>query len=151
MTVNARRPVSALVAAAFAFVVVIAVWHSFGGLWTTVGTERLQYRGMTLQGRVQASTWGLADVRVLQFWKDRLRKGDRYYLNSPATTPTVPSWLALLGLISNYYLVPAERVLEARNATVILSWNLPPRRAGVPLAATTKLAGADVSISRVTP
>jgi hypothetical protein len=149
MALRAGRPVSAYVAGVFLVLAAIAAWQSFGGLWTTVGTERLQYRGMTPLARVEASTWGLADPGVLDFWHAHLRRGDRYFLNVPPSTKAISNWLPVLGLLTNYYLVPAERVLEASRATVVLSWGLPPRRAGVRLTSTTRDGHTDAFISRV--
>jgi hypothetical protein len=146
---NARRPISVFAAAAFLALAAIGAWRSFDGVWTSVGTERLAYRGMTPFDRENAAAGGLADTRVLDFWAERVHRGDRYFLNVPPSTKTQPQWFALLSQITGYYLVPAVRVNEPQRANVVLSWGRAPARAGLSLRSSVKLSGIDASVSRV--
>jgi hypothetical protein len=149
---NARQPISVLAVAAFVALAALAGWHSFRGSWNEVGSERLAYQSLTPLDREHAAVQALADPRALDFWKDHLRRGDRFYLNvAPTHTNIAAGWPAVLALVAGYYLVPAIGVAQADHATVVLSWDEPPRRAGVPLRSTTRLPGLDVSFSRVAP
>jgi hypothetical protein len=139
------------VVAAFVALAALAGWHSFRPSWTEVGTERLAYRNLTPLEREHTAVGGLADPRALDFWKAGLHRGDRYFLNVAPTHENIAGWPLVLALVAGYYLVPGIGVAQADHANVVLSWDEPPKRAGVPLVSTKRLSGSDVSISRVAP
>jgi hypothetical protein len=154
---DARRPMSALLAAAFISVAGLGSWRTFDAVWTTVGQQRLAYEHMTPLDREHTAVGALADPNVLDFWKSHLHRGDRFYLNIAQKHPGITAWPkespwpAILGLIADYYFIPAYGVNEVKDATVVLSWDAPPSRAGARLASTEKLKlpGFNVSFSRV--
>jgi hypothetical protein len=154
---NARMPLSVALAVAFIAVAGLGGWRTFHEVWTSVGTQRLVYEKLTPLDREHTAVGALADANVLDFWKARLHRGDRFYLNIAQKHPGITAWPkespwpAVLGLIADYYFIPAYGVNDVRSANVVLSWDARPARAGVPLASTERfgLPGYTVFFSRV--
>jgi hypothetical protein len=154
---DVRVPLSALLVAVFIAVAGIGSWRTFHAVWTTVGQQRMVYEQLTPLDREHTAVGALADPNVLDFWKSRLHRGDRFYLNIAQKHPGITAWPkespwpAILALIADYYFLPAYGVAQAKDANVVLSWDAAPKRAGVPFASTErlKLPGFDVAFSRV--
>jgi hypothetical protein len=143
--ITARRPTALCVVVVFAGLAAIAAWRSFESVWTPVGQQRLSYSKLSAVERDHSAGLGLADLRVFYFWASRVHRGDRYYLNvKPASAP-------VLSELAGYYLVPAERVIEPKRATVVLSWDRKPSAAGLRLRSSTRFSGVDATFSRVAP
>jgi hypothetical protein len=145
--IDARRAFGLSAVALFVLLAAIGTWRSFDSVWTTVGQQRLAYSKLAPVERDDSAAQGLTDLRVFYFWAGRVHRGDRYYLNvNPVAAP-------VLSEIGGYYLIPSERSLDPKRATVILSLDRRPAAAGVRLAASVKVPvpGIDATFSRVVP
>jgi hypothetical protein len=68
----------------------------------------------------------------LQFFRDHLRRGDRYAFQFPAGDPSGGVAAQPLIEASSILLLPATRVADPAKADVLLSYGVDPRGLGLP-------------------
>jgi hypothetical protein len=146
------RRASLIGVVAFVLLAAVGGWREAGSSWTTASKQQAAYRDFTPLDRQNASSRQVADPRVLDFWAERVHRGDRYYLNLlPETSGFGTAWPQVVGEIAGYFLTPATQVVDPARATVVLSWDEDPARVEVPLASSETLSDTQVSVSRVAP
>jgi hypothetical protein len=148
---NVRLRTSLIAVVAFLLLAAVGSWREVGSSWSNVAKQRVAYRGLTPLDRQNASSAGVADPRVLDFWAERVHRGDRYYLNVLPSTRDFAEWPQVVGEIAGYFLAPATQVADPARATVVLSWDEHPGLVGLAFASSVTLPGTEVSVSRVGP
>ena len=147
-----RVRISLIGVVAFALLAAVGSSREASATWSSVAKQRALYNDLTPLERQNATSAVVADPRVLDFWSERVHRGDRYYLNLlPATQGFGAGWPQVVGEIAAYFLAPATQVADPARATVVLSWDEDPARVEIPLASSVVLPGTEVYVSRVKP
>jgi hypothetical protein len=101
--------------------------------WQRLGDGRARDAALSTSERARTPIEGLPlPSNVFDFYRDRLHRGDRYYLQvlesgfGPfADLPTI------VATVSRFYLLPAVQVATLAEANVVLSWEADPGLLGV--------------------
>jgi len=81
--------------------------------------------------------------RAVELWQRELQPGDRYYVDTQTSVPRFPDLRLSLTLYLGFRLLPSVQVTTPREADVVLSYRMDPRRLGLRF-------GRIVSTGRVT-
>jgi hypothetical protein len=116
--------------------------------WRALGAERRTYAGYTSTEDRHAFLAALrVDTQAFDFFASHLRKGDRFYLQVPVATDENIDELGAAEAASSFYLLPAVRTTDARDATVVLSYDADPRVLGLRLARRVRDGSRPFSVS----
>jgi hypothetical protein len=101
--------------------------------WDGLGNGRARDAALSSSGRARAPIDALPlPSNVFDFYRDRLRRGDRYYLqvleSGFGPFADLPTAVATVG---RFYLLPAVQVATLAEANVVLSWEADPGLLGV--------------------
>jgi hypothetical protein len=133
-----RLVVAALGAVALLLAITSAV-RAGPHAWRTLGTEHRTYSGYTSAEDRHAFLSALrVDTQAFDFFASHLRKGDRFFLQVPVGTDENIDELGAAEAASSFYLLPAVRTTDARDATVVLSYDADPRTLGIRLARSVR-------------
>jgi len=121
------------------------------GTWRWLSGQRTQFAALNAQERAQEpGTAQLLPVDAFDFFRSKLRGGERYYLAVTRGTFTPGVDRATAGRIfGRFYLLPAVQVDAAANADVVLTVGIDPHSLGVPLGPVAKFPGGNYFAARV--
>jgi hypothetical protein len=121
------------------------------GTWRWLSGQRTQFATLSAQERAQEpGTAQLLPVDAFDFFRSKLRGGDRYYLAVRRGTFTAGVDRATAGRIfSRFYLLPAIQVDAPANADVVLTVGIDPHSLGVPLGPVAKFPSGNYFTARV--
>jgi hypothetical protein len=128
-----------------------SAWHSGGHVWKRLGDERRQYAAYSEAQRAHAviDNVGLHSD-VFDFYRDRVGRGDRMYFDvAPGGYGEFFDLPGIIAAIGEYYLLPAVRVPDLRNATVVLSYNADPSKLGVRFLTQDRAGQQLIFVSRI--
>jgi hypothetical protein len=93
-----------------------------------VRTQHRIYAGYTEAQRARAfGTQIPIDMGILDFWRDGLQPGDRYWIQMPPEPfATHADKRYVARSIAHVYLLPAIEVARPADATVVLTWDADP-------------------------
>ena len=139
------RGAAGIVALAVTATLFLSGLASFRERWDAVGQQRLKWAATPVQPDDLGYTTGAYDPGTLVFWRENVHRGDRYYLNVPKSSTSFPDLASALSMIAGYALLPGQRVLDPRDATVILTSTVDPKLPGVRYQSTITNGAAAVS------
>ncbi len=139
---------------AVALFLVVAVLSITTTAWRTVRisqSDRETYGDLTPEQRVSAAADAIPlRIDIFDFFRDRLRPDDRYYLQvAPSNFGNVDKETAV-ETFGRYYLLPAVLVEDPKDADVVLAWDENPNDLGLDYEPPFDRAGVqDVYVARV--
>lgn len=144
-----RRVVAALAIAAVSFA---SVWIGGARILPRLRTVREQYVHVSGDdaAHTAASWWGF-DAQAFDFYRDHLRRHDRYFIQTPAGLPwgSIDQGTAVRQYAA-FWLLPSVQVEDPSQANVVLSYGASPTALGLKLAGVAHVAGRnDVAVARV--
>ena len=117
----------------FLALALFSVTNTYRYDWEVWREDRVAYEGLTPEERVHAPGDHIPlRMDVFDFYRDRLRPGDRYFFQVQAGTFGAVDKPTAVTTFGRFYLLPAVFVDDALRATVILSWDTDPRALGLP-------------------
>jgi hypothetical protein len=121
------------------------------GTWDWLSRQREQFAHLSPEARAQEpGTAQLLPVDAFDFFRSKLREGDRYYLAVTGGTFTAGVDRATAGRIfGRFYLLPAIQVDDPAKADAILTVGVDPHSLGVPLGPVEKFSGGNYFEARV--
>jgi hypothetical protein len=128
------RATAALVAA---LAVVAALgysgWHDVPHSWDLMRSQDAIYRGLTQAQRERAfGTQIPIPMDILDFWRDGLQPGDRYWIQMPpAPFASGADKRYITRNIAHLYFLPAIEASRPADATVVLTWDADPNALGL--------------------
>jgi hypothetical protein len=142
---------AAVAAIAAAAVALASGLKDLPGTWRWLSRQRTQFAGLSAQERAQEpGTAQLLPVDAFDFFRSRLREGDRYYLAVERGGFSAGVDRATAGRIfGRFYLLPSVQVASPGKADVILTVGIDPRSLGVPLGRVEKFSGGNYFVARV--
>jgi hypothetical protein len=119
--------------ALFLAIVLFSVTNAFPTDWLGLQQDRRGYEGLSRQDQAHAPGDHIPlPVDVFDFYRDRLHRGDRYFLQvQPGAFGNVDKPTAV-ATFARFYLLPGVLVDDLLRATVVLSWDADPRALGLP-------------------
>jgi hypothetical protein len=146
------RTVSAAVAAAAALVIALGSGiNDFPNTWNWLSHDHAQFAGLSAAERAQEpGTAQLLPVDAFDFFRSKVREGDRYYV--AVTSGGYQSGVdraTASRIFSRYYLLPAIQVDDPSKADVVLTIGVDPHSLGVQLGRVEKFAGGNYYAARV--
>ena len=141
---------------AFAALAVLAVALASGlkelpGTWRWLSGQRSQFAHLTAQEREEEpGTAQLLPVDAFDFFRTKLREGERYYLAvTPGNFTSGVSRAQAGRIFGRFYLLPAVQVDSPQKAQVVLTVGVDPRSLGVPLGRVEKFSGGNYFAAQV--
>jgi hypothetical protein len=136
------RAVAALAALAVALASAV---KELPGTWSWLSGQRSQFERLSAQERAQEpGTAQLLPVDAFDFFRTRLREGERYYLAvRPGRFATGVDRAQAGRIFGRFYLLPAVQVDSPVKAQVVLTVGIDPHSLGVPLGPVAKFAGGN--------
>ena len=136
--------------ALFLAVALFSVTHAYPTDWNGLHEDRVHYEGLTPKEQAHAPGDHIPlSVDVFDFYRDRLRRGDRYFLQvQPGAFGNIdkPTAVATFG---RFYLLPAVLVDDLLRATVVLSWDADPRALGLPYSRIDEAGKQMIFVARI--
>jgi hypothetical protein len=104
--------------------------------WERLGDGRARDAPLSANERVHAPIDALPlPSNVFDFYRDRLRRGDRYYLQVlPSGFGPFADLPTVVATVARFYLLPAVQVATLEEANVVLSWEADPGLLGIRFA-----------------
>jgi hypothetical protein len=151
VTGRARIPLCTAAALATLAVALGSGLKELPGSWRWLSGQREQFAGLSPQERAQEpGTAQLLPVDAFDFFRSKLRNGDRYYLAVTRGSFTTGIDRATAGRIfGRFYLLPAIQVAAAASADVVLTVGIEPHSLGVQLGPVAKFPGGKYFVARV--
>jgi hypothetical protein len=130
---------------------VYSAWRDVPHSWRFMKTQHSVYAGYTAAQRDREfGNHVPIDMGILDFWRDGLLPGDRYWIQMPHEVfSTNGDKRYVARLIAHLYLLPAIEARRPADATVVLSWDAIPnalhlrygqqREAGLQLIFTSRV------------
>lgn len=143
---------SAGVAAAAALVVALGSGiNDLPGTWDWLSQDHAEFARLTPGERAQEpGTAQLLPVDAFDFFRSKLRDGDRYYLAvTRAGFQTGVDRATASRIFARYYLLPAIQVDAPEKANVVFTIGVDPHSLGVPLDRVEKFGGGNYFAARV--
>jgi len=121
------------------------------GTWRRLSNQHSQFAHLSAGERAQEpGTSQLLPVDAFDFFRSKLRKGDRYYLAVTRGGFSAGVDRATAGRIfGRFYLLPAIQVDTPSKADVVLAVGVDPHTLGVPLEEVEKFPGGNYFVARV--
>jgi hypothetical protein len=121
------------------------------GTWDWLSGQRDQFEHLSAAERArEPGTAQLLPVDAFDFFRSKLREGDRYYLAVTKGGFSTGVDRATAGRIfSRFYLLPAIQVDVPEKANVVLTVGVDPHTLGVPLERVEKFSGGNYFEARV--
>ena len=121
------------------------------GTWRWLSDQHAQFDQLSPQEQAQEpGTAQLLPVEAFDFFRSKLRKGDRYYLAVRRGTFAAGVDRATAGRIfGRFYLLPAIQVDDASKADAVLTVGIDPHSLGVTLGPIDKFSGGEYFEARV--
>ena len=149
---DARWSSAACAAAALAALVVALAsgLKDLPGTWDWLSGQRSQFEHLSARERAEEpGTAQLLPVDAFDFFRSKLREGDRYYLGVKRGGFAAGVDRATAGRIfGRFYLLPAVQVDSPENADVVLTVGIDPRSLGVALGGVEKYGGGNYFVAR---
>jgi hypothetical protein len=151
VTADARRASAAAAAVAALVIALVSGLRDVSGTWDWLSGQRKQFEHLSAQERAQEpGTAQFLPVDAFDFFRSRLREGDRYYLAVTKGGFAAGVDRATAGRIfSRYYLLPSIQVDTPAKADVVLTVGVDPHSLGVPLGPLEKFSGGNYFVARV--
>jgi hypothetical protein len=146
------RTVSAAVAAAAALVVALgSAVNDLPGTWDWLSSDHAQFTTLTPKERVQEpGTAQLLPVDAFDFFRSKLRDGDRFYIAvTRGGFQTGVDRATASRIFARYYLLPAIEVDATDKAHIVFTIGVDPHSLGVPLERVAKFADGNYYAARV--
>ena len=143
---------SAGVAAVAAFVVAIGSGiNDFPNTWDWLSRQHAQFAPLSLVERAQEpGTAQLLPVDAFDFFRSKLRHGDRFYIAaSHGGYETGVDRATASRIFGRFYLLPAIQVDSPAKADVVFTVGVDPHTLGVPLEQVEKFSGGEYFAARV--
>jgi hypothetical protein len=140
------------VAALAALVVALASgFKELPGTWNWLSGQRSQFEHLSARERAEEpGTAQLLPVDAFDFFRSKLRDGDRYYIAAkPGGFETGVDRATASRIFARYYLLPAIQVDQPAEADIVFTVGVDPKSLGVPLARVQKFAGGNYYAARV--
>jgi len=144
--------VSAGVAAVAAFVVAIGSGiNDFPNTWDWLSRQHAQFAPLSPVERAQEpGTAQLLPVEAFDFFRSKLRHGDRFYIAaSHGGYETGVDRATASRIFGRFYLLPAIQVDSPAKADVVFTVGVDPHTLGVPLEQVEKFSGGEYFAARV--
>jgi hypothetical protein len=121
------------------------------GTWNWLSGQHDQFAQLSPQERAEEpGTAQFLPVDAFDFFRARLREGDRYYLAvTRGHFVTGVDRATAARIFSRFYLLPAIQVDAADKADVVLSVGIDPHSLGVRLGRVAKFSGGNYFAARV--
>lgn len=121
------------------------------GTWNWLSGQRSQFEQLSPRERAQEpGTAQFLPVDAFDFFRTRLRDGDRYYLAvTHAQFETGVDRATAARIFGRFYLLPAIQVDAPGQADVVLAVGVDPHSLGVSLGPVAKFAGGNYFEARV--
>ena len=119
--------------------------------WDWLSSQHAQFAPLSAQERAQEpGTAQLLPVDAFDFFRSKLRDGDRYYIAAKrGGFETGVDRATASRIFARYYLLPAIQVDDPRNADIVFTVGVDPHSLGVGLARTEKFSGGNYFAARV--
>lgn len=143
---------SAGVAAAAAFVVAIGSGiNDLPNTWDWLSQQHAQFGGLSAADRAEEpGTAQLLPVDAFDFFRSKLRHGDRFYIAaSNGRYETGVDRATASRIFGRFYLLPAQQVDSPARANVVFTVGVDPHTLGVPLEQVEKFSGGGYYAARV--
>ena len=136
--------------ALFVAVSLFSVTNAFRTDWLGLSEDRHAYEGLSPKDQAHAPGDHIPlPVDVFDFYRDRLHRGDRYFLQvQPGAFGNVDKPTAV-STFARFYLLPAVLVDDLLRATVVLSWDADPRALGLPYRRIQQAGRQLIFVSRI--
>lgn len=143
---------SAGVAAVAAFVVAIGSGiNDLPNTWDWLSHQHAQFAGLSAAARAQEpGTAQLLPVDAFDFFRSKLRRGDRFYIAaSHGGYEAGVDRATASRIFGRFYLLPAIQVDSPAKADVVFTVGVDPHTLGVPLDQVEKFSGGEYYAARV--
>ena len=121
------------------------------GTWDWLSGQRSQFEHLSTRDRAEEpGTAQLLPVDAFDFFRSKLRAGDRYYLAVKRGGFSAGVDRATAGRIfGRFYLLPSIQVDSPQKADVVLTVGIDPRSLGVAVDGVEKYGGGNYFVARV--
>jgi hypothetical protein len=145
------RSVAAALAVAALLVALGSGINDFSNTWGWLSDQHAQFAGLTPRERVQEpGTAQLLPVDAFDFFRSKLRDGDRYYIAAKSGGfQTGVDRAQASRVFARYYLLPAVQVDDPAEADIVFTVGVHPKTLGVRLARVEKFADGNYFAARV--
>ena len=134
----------------FLAVALFSVTNTYRFDWEVWREDRVAFEGLTPEERVHAPGDHIPlRMDVFDFYRDRLRPGDRYFFQVQSGTFGAVDKPTAVRTFGRFYLLPAVLVDDALRATVILSWDTDPRALGLPYTHLDEAGRQIIFVARI--
>jgi hypothetical protein len=123
----------------------------FPDTWDLLSHQRARFEHLTPTERAETpATSHFLPVDAFNFFRSKLRKGDRFYL-AVSNGPFFPGVDRRTAgrIFARYYLLPSIEVGSPAKADVVFAVGVDPHSLGLPLGQVDQLAGAQYFAARV--
>jgi len=108
-----------------------SAWHSGGAVWRAVNAEDRKYAAYTDTQRQDAVLDGLSiNGQAFAFFEKYVHRGDRVYFQVPTGRKVNSNLSGAVVAAGSFYLLPAVRTTELKDATVVVSYQVNPKILG---------------------
>ena len=149
-TMHRRPSVAGIVTGAAVLVALLSALRSGPHLWHSLGVEQRTYAHSTAVDDRHALFDALSlDGQAFDFFAAHLEPGDRFYFQVPPATGDDANRLGAAIAAASFYLLPAVRTTDLKDANVIVSYEADPSALGVPIAREVSDGQRFFSVSRL--
>ncbi len=123
----------------------------FNGTWHWLSGQHAQFAGLSAQERAEEpGTAQLLPVDAFEYFRERVHRGDRYFLAvEPGSFATGVSREQAGRIFARYFLLPAVQVDAPAKASIVLTVGIDPKSLGVPLGTIDKFTGGNYFVAHV--
>ena len=125
--------------------------NDFPVTWDWLSGQHAQFAPLSARDRAQEpGTAQLLPVDAFDFFRSKLRDGDRYYIAAkPGGFEAGVDRATASRVFARYYLLPAIQVDDPAQADIVFTVGIDPKSFGVPLARVDKFADGNYYAARV--
>jgi hypothetical protein len=145
------RSVAAALAAAALLVALGSAVNDFPVTWDWLSDQHAQFAPLSARERAQEpGTAQLLPVDAFDFFRSKLRDGDRFYIAAKrGGFQTGVDRATASRIFARYYLLPAVQVDAPEDADIVFTVGVSPKSLGVPLGRVQKFSGGNYYAARV--
>ena len=145
------RTVAAVAAVAALLVALGSGINDFPLTWDSLSGQHAQFAHLSpAERRQEPGNAQLLPVDAFDFFRSKLRDGDRYYVAAKrGGFQTGVDRVTASRIFGRYYLLPAIEVDSPQKADVVFTVGVDPHSLGVPLANVAKFGGGNYYAARV--
>jgi hypothetical protein len=145
------RTVAAVAAVAALLVALGSGINDFPVTWDWLSGQHAQFAHLSpAERRQEPGNAQLLPVDAFDFFRSKLRDGDRYYVAAKrGGFQTGVDRATASRIFARYYLLPAVQVDAPEDADIVFTVGVDPKSLGVPLARVQKFSGGNYFAARV--